>query len=290
MPRSHLQDLSEAHLGGLRPARRAGAGRRAPSRALSRPPPERAVRTVRTTLRRTVLTTAAEAIGVTFLLRGGPARSTVPASTTASASSPRLRTERRRRDPVAPRSESTRTSWPAPRGRRTTPSRARGGRPPGCARPDPQRQRLERQVQVAGHRVAHRFTPVLWIRTSCAAQRTRKSSLRVDSSPTRSESPRSWGSRPASARSNATVSSATMSHSRKNDLACESRKTKRALFGRSRRRRRPPERTGPGRGRSTPRAEAPSTTSAGTPASRRRAAGCWDAPGPTGRSTAWRCG
>src|SRR4051794_39014393 len=53
------------------------------------------------------------------------------------------------------------------------------------------------------------LSPVRCNRTSWAAQRTRNLSLRVDSSPTRSVSPLSKGSRPASVRSKATVSSAT---------------------------------------------------------------------------------
>src|SRR6266566_652065 len=52
------------------------------------------------------------------------------------------------------------------------------------------------------------LSPVRCSWTSWAPQRTRNSSLRVDSSPTRSARPLSWGSRPASVRSMATVSPA----------------------------------------------------------------------------------
>jgi hypothetical protein len=48
------------------------------------------------------------------------------------------------------------------------------------------------------------FTPVRWRRTSWAAQRVRKSGLRVHSSPTRSVRSRLCGSRPASVRRMAT--------------------------------------------------------------------------------------
>ena len=49
----------------------------------------------------------------------------------------------------------------------------------------------------------NRLVPVRWSLTLCAAHRTRNSSLRVASSPMRSVSRRSWGSRPASARRDA---------------------------------------------------------------------------------------
>src|SRR2546427_5213398 len=57
------------------------------------------------------------------------------------------------------------------------------------------------------------LTPVRWNRTSWVAHRTRNSSLRVDSSPIRSESSRLYGSRPASARRRATTSWVMLSHS-----------------------------------------------------------------------------
>ena len=72
---------------------------------------------------------------------------------------------------------------------------------------------------------------MVWMRTSWAAHRTRNWSLRVDSSPIRSDICRSYGSRPASARSKATTSLATLSQSRKNSTARASRKVNRALLG-----------------------------------------------------------
>ena len=285
MPRSHLQDLSEAHLGGLRPARRAGAGRRAPSRALSRPPPERAVRTVRTTLRRTVLTTAAEAIGVTFLLRGGPATIHGPrvhngfcelaeAQDGASAARPGCSALGVDADQLASTARAS-----------STQSRARGGRPPGCCsirtragatrtagpgrRPpggaplhagvvDPHvvRGPADPEVLAAGGQLPDEVgePSVVGIPAGLGAQQ-------------------------------ATVSLATMSHSRKNDLACESRKTKRALFGVSppvgvhRSEQRPAEAVRRHDAEASVRARAP-----GRRTSHRPAAGCWDAPwSPAGR-------
>ena len=63
------------------------------------------------------------------------------------------------------------------------------------------------------------LAPVRWSLTLCAAHRTRNVSLRVESSPMRSLSRRSLGSRPASRRRIATASSAIPSQSAKNSGA-----------------------------------------------------------------------
>ena len=60
-----------------------------------------------------------------------------------------------------------------------------------------------------------RLTPVSLKRTLCAAHRVRNVSLCVESSPTRSERPRSYGSRPASDRRVATTSFASVSDVRR---------------------------------------------------------------------------
>src|SRR4051812_18426923 len=73
--------------------------------------------------------------------------------------------------------------------------------------------------------------PVMCSRTLCSAQRTRKSSLCVESSPTRSARSRSYGSRPAAARNTATTSSAPRCQFRYRSCARASRKMKRALLG-----------------------------------------------------------
>ena len=109
------------------------------------------------------------------------------------------------------------------------------------------------------------LVPVVWIRTSWAAQRTRNSSLRVESSPMRSDRSRSWGSRPASARSTPRCPRRP-GPTRGRTAARGSRKTKRALLGRPAPGRRTPGRTAPGRGAlvaSTSRL--PAITKAGTP-------------------------
>src|SRR3954469_17494504 len=72
---------------------------------------------------------------------------------------------------------------------------------------------------------SNRFTPSRCRWTLWAALRSRNSSLRVTSSPTRSESSRSCGLRPASERSSATQSLAARSQSRWRSRACGSRKT-----------------------------------------------------------------
>ena len=74
--------------------------------------------------------------------------------------------------------------------------------------------RLVGELEVADHRMVQCFTPVRCSRTLCAAHRVRKSSLRVDNSPTSLVSFSSKGSRPAAPRRIATVLSAICSQSR----------------------------------------------------------------------------
>jgi hypothetical protein len=75
--------------------------------------------------------------------------------------------------------------------------------------------RLESQMNVPDDRVVDVLESGAVKRTLWEAQRVRNSSLRVESSPTRSINPRSYGFRPASDRRIATVSFAVLCQLRK---------------------------------------------------------------------------
>src|SRR5664280_2311164 len=77
-----------------------------------------------------------------------------------------------------------------------------------------------------------RLMPVRCWRTSCAAHSVRNRSLRVDSSPTSSVRPWSYGFSLANVRSRAAASPATFDHSMKKSCDLGSRNTNRATLGR----------------------------------------------------------
>ena len=105
-----------------------------------------------------------------------------------------------------------------------------------------QREGLERQVKVSHDRVVKELDAGGVDPDVARGPADPELIAGVDSSPTRSDSCRSYGSLPTSARRSATVSSATESQARKKSEACRSRKMKRALFGGRAGRRRPARR------------------------------------------------